>query len=356
MTETKDAENGTYPFELIPKDSRQPAYAPEKWLLKRPFSEHDFSLKEQAKFYEPGGPLTSAMNVAIAVGQPLLLTGDPGMGKTQAAYYAALKLETEIFRFQVKSESTAKDLLYHFNTMKYFYDAQYQKARQGEDRNPAAGPSEKPAAAPREPGGESAGSQTPVERKYVEKRQLWEAFEYGERKGRPAVLLIDEIDKAPRDFPNDLLRELDEMKFTIAETQETIEPKKGLHPVVFITSNSERRLPDPFLRRCVYHHIRFDETILWTAVEKRKKLFEGLPDELVKLAVNRFLELRKMPTRKKPATGELLVWLRVLKMALNVPGENVEEKLRAADLSQAPYLGVLLKDRRDLSEISGGAD
>ncbi|MCP4702894.1 MAG: MoxR family ATPase [Gammaproteobacteria bacterium] len=325
MDTTKDED---YHFNLLPLDPEEAVREPEKWLSRRPFSEHDRSFTTEARFFVPGESLTTAMNTAIAVGEPLLLTGEPGTGKTQAAYYAAHKLNTKVFHFQVKSENTAQDLLYHFNTVEYFHDAHLQKVREQEE---------------------------PLDKnKYVEPRVLWQTFTYGEKHHKPAVLLIDEIDKAPRDFPNDLLHELDKMEFTITETEALIKPGERLRPVVFITSNSERRLPEPFLRRCVYHHIRFEKEILERAVNMRRHQFAGLREDFTALAINRFLTLRSRPQlRKPPATGELLVWLRVLTLALNAQSSQVEEKLQATDLSCLPYLGVLLKDHSDLTELQG---
>jgi hypothetical protein len=173
----------------------------------------------------------------------------------------------------------------------------------------------------------------------------WEAFE-----AALAAQHHDEIDKAPRDFPNDLLHELDQMEFTVTETGQTIKSAPGQQPIVFITSNSERRLPEPFLRRCVYHHIRFDDTLVSTAVEKhRKALFPRLSDEFIKLAIARFLKLREKTLRKTPATGELLVWLRVLALAAGTYPERLPE-----DLAELPYLGALLKDHQDIEELGRG--
>jgi MoxR-like ATPase len=165
---------------------------------------------------------------------------------------------------------------------------------------------------------------------------------------QPRVLLIDEIDKAPRDFPNDLLHELDKMEFTVAETQETIHAPKEKRPIVFITSNSERRLPEPFLRRCVYHHIQFDDDLIAKAVDKRIEDYRSLSPDFVKMAIQRFLALRDRPVRKRPSTGELLVWLRVLALTVNTLPERLDQ-----DLSKLPYLGTLLKDHQDIEELGG---
>jgi MoxR-like ATPase len=308
-----------YPFRLI-CDEQQDSVNPDI-LEKRPFLEVDTSFAAEAKRFIPGTRLETAINTAIAVGTPLLITGEPGTGKTQTAYYAAYKLGIEpVIHFQVKSDSTAKDLLYHFDTVRYFHDAHLPKP------------------------------DAVINKKYyVEKRALWEAME--SKKSR--VVLIDEIDKAPRDFPNDLLLELDKMEFTITETGETITIcDKKQYPLIFITSNSEHRLPEPFLRRCVYHHIHhFDEKRLKKVLEKRKDEFAKLSDGFIELAVQRFLDLRSQEFRKKPATGEFLLWLRVLILAMGTNSEQMLEKKLQGNLVDLPYLGTLLKDRQDLEDL-----
>lgn len=304
-----------YPFQLIRYDREGPLE--DKTLLhKRPFAVAGNSFVADAKRFVPGKQLEIAMNTAIAVGDPLLITGEPGTGKTQTAYYAAYKLAIEpVLHFQVKSDSSARDLLYHFDTVRYFHDAHLRK-----------------------------GDEPLNKADYVEPRALWQAMISPE----PRVLLIDEIDKAPRDFPNDLLHELDQMEFTVAEMGETIRAPHGQRPIVFITSNSERRLPEPFLRRCVYHHIRFDDNLVATAVEKRKDEYAALSPDFLHMAVQRFVALRERPLRKRPSTGELLVWLRVLALAVGTYPERLEQ-----DLSKLPYLGVLLKDHQDIEELGG---
>ncbi|MGE3538489.1 MAG: AAA family ATPase [Candidatus Tectimicrobiota bacterium] len=306
---------GTYPFHLVRYDREGPL-EDTTLLLKRPFVALNASFTEDAKRFVPGEQLEIAINTALAVGAPLLITGEPGTGKTQAAYYAAYKLGIEpVLHFQVKSDSSARDLLYHFDTVRYFHDAHLGQ-----------------------------GGALPAKAAYVERRALWEAM----ASPMPRVLLIDEIDKAPRDFPNDLLHELDQMEFTVVETQETIRAPKAQRPLVCITSNSERRLPEPFLRRCVYHHIRFDDALVLRAVDTRREEYAALPRDFVALAVQRFLALRDRPLRKRPSTGELLVWLRVLALAVGTYPERLEQ-----DLSQLPYLGVLLKDHQDIEDLRG---
>jgi MoxR-like ATPase len=312
-----------YPFDLVPAQGREPI-KDNSWLAKRPFAEQLSSLKKDASYFVAGEALANAMNTAIAIGEPLLLTGEPGTGKTQAAYYAAFQLGVECIHFQVKSDSTARDLLYDFDMVRYFRDANIQNVHP-----------------------QQSGEKKELDRgEYIDKRALWSAFETGKEKGMPQVLLIDEIDKAPRDFPNDLLHELDQMEFTIIETGEKIDAPPLLRPIVFITSNSERRLPEPFLRRCVYHHIEFDDRIVEQAVMSRRAEFKDLSDGFIELAIKRFLALRNRNLRKLPATGEFLVWLRVLALAVGKYSEHLEE-----DLSKLPYLNTLLKDHQDLAEF-----
>jgi MoxR-like ATPase len=300
-------------FRLLNADSNAPL-ANRQLLQQRTISNFTSSFADDARNFVADKLLETAINTAIAVGAPLLITGEPGTGKTQAAYYAAYKLGIEpVLHFQVKSESSAKDLLYHFDTVRYFHDAHLLKEQKLNKRD------------------------------YIEERDLWLAIQADE----PRVLLIDEIDKAPRDFPNDLLHELDKMEFNIAETGEIIRADHSKRPIVFITSNSERRLPEPFLRRCVYHHIVFTQDLLEKAVAKRKiKEYTALSDDFIKLAINRFLDLRNSNLRKKPSTAEFLMWLRVL--GLNVT--DYSEKLNS-DLSKLPFLGALIKDHQDLEDL-----
>ena len=308
-----------YSFRLIDHRREGPLENPDL-LRRRPFTELKRTFEDDAQLFDPGEDLETAMNTALAVGLPLLLTGEPGTGKTQAAYYAAWKLGVEpVLHFQVKSDSTARDLLYSFDTVEYFHDAHLDKT-----------------------------GKLPDKTKYRTPRELWVAL----KSSHPRVLLIDEIDKAPRDFPNDLLHELDKMEFTVRETQEPINAPAEMRPIVVITSNSERRLPEPFLRRCVYHHIQFDDKLAWRAVEVRLKRGEygKLSEGFLKMALQRFLDLRARSLRKPPATGELLVWLRVLALATGTSPTRLDER----DLSKLPYLGTLLKDHEDMESVKSG--
>jgi len=304
-----------YLFELIKHGRTE---TPDKSHLEnRPFVNFRNTFEEEAPLYYPGEQLELAINTAIAVGEPLLITGEPGTGKTQAAYYVAHKLGLKLIRFQVKSDTTAGDLLYHFDAVRYFYEANVRR-----DAEPL-----------------------PDKGEFIEKRPLYLALEAEE----PCVLLIDEIDKAPRDFPNDLLHEIDKLEFTVTETGRIVSAPPAKRPLVFITSNNERRLPEPFLRRCVYHNIRFSEEIVENAVKARQQEFTRLNDEFVKLALKQFLALRSRgDLRKKPSTGECLTWLRILSLATNLKIESLQDE----DLSKLPYLGVLIKDSQDFDAIT----
>jgi len=312
-----------YRFDIIPPQADAPV-ADNSSLANRPFLDKQSSLKKDAVNFVAGEALADAINTSIAVGKPLLLTGEPGTGKTQTAYYTAWQLNVECIHFQVKSDSTARDLLYDFDMVRYFRDAHLQNINlQNEQKDKELEKS-----------------------KYIAKRALWDAIDMAKEKGIPQVLLIDEIDKAPRDFPNDLLHELDQMEFSIIETGKKISTPQQLRPIVFITSNSERRLPEPFLRRCVYHHIVFNDIIANLAVKSRREDFKSLSDDFLDLALRRFLSLRDQNLRKPPSTSELLVWLRVLSLVVDKDTEQLEE-----DLSKLPYLSILLKDHQDIEEL-----
>lgn len=306
-----------YPFQLI-NQATTGSLADPTILRHRPFTLIDASFQADAQRFVPSPQLVTAINTAIAVGAPLLITGEPGAGKTQSAYYAAYRLGIEpVIHFQVKSECTARDLLYNFDTVRYFHEANVRREAQV----------------------------TLNKADYVEKRHLWEAM----TSQHPRVLLIDEIDKAPRDFPNDLLHEIDKMEFTVAETQKKVSANQEMRPIVFITSNSERRLPEPFLRRCIYHHISFDDALINITLEQRMDQFPGLSRDFIQLAVERFLTLRQQSLRKRPAMGELLVWLRVLSMTIGTYPANLDR-----DLGKLPYLGTLLKDHQDMLDVGAG--
>ncbi|MCG8423396.1 MAG: MoxR family ATPase [Proteobacteria bacterium] len=313
-------------FQLVnPKYSDKERQTCTRELATRPTSLATMrSHKEGASKFQPSDELVTAINIAIAVHAPLLLTGEPGTGKTQVAHYLAwyFGIEDNLFRLDVRSTTTVNDLLYRFDTVAYFHAAQDQ-SRRGEklDRG-----------------------------EFIDRGPLWLAFETE----RPAIVLIDEIDKATRDFPNDLLNVLDQHQFAVPDLPHEDNqipvrklPEGKAPPIVVITSNSERRLPEPFLRRCVFHHIEFTEDILKKAVQAHIGSFPNLDSDVIDIALYRFMELRRRPLRKKPATAEFLVWLSVLSALGGINKRHVREpKLR--DL---PALATMVKDRDDLSKL-----
>lgn len=328
----------SYPFDLL-SAAASGAVDLDRALAERPFQELKDSLRESAELYEPSPELQTAINTAIAVGMPLLLTGDSGTGKTQAAYYAAWRLGLDWpLEFSVKSTSQGRDLLYTFDSVRYFRDAW---ARAG--------------GAEREEGKDL--DKTP----YVEPGKLWQAIAKKDRTPheRVKVLLIDEIDKAPKDFPNDLLHELDELRFPVPELDTEVAASKDRRPIVFITSNSERRLPEPFLRRCVYHHITFDLGFLKRVTRRRVEagalpplslVNGGLPgdEDFLERSREVFDELRKKVRQKIPSTGEYLVWLQAF-----VHRFGADRVRLAAPLKELELLPLLVKDKDDWRLVRG---
>lgn len=300
------------PFELLAPDDRDPSRRDA--LARRALPPSLGSHREAARSFQPDADLVDAVNVALAVGAPLLLTGEPGTGKTQVAFYLAwyFGIEDRLFSLYVRSNTTAEDLLYRFDAVAYLHAAN-DPARQGK---------------------------TVEKREFVEPGPLWKAYEAD----APSVVLLDEIDKAPRDFPNDLLNVLDQHTFHVPEAARTVSRGEGAPPVVVITSNSERRLPEPFLRRCIFHHIEFTEDLLRRAVEARVGDFPNLEADVREAALQRFLELRGRDLRKQPATAELLVWLTILAARGNVTVESLRVPFKSL-----PALSALVKDRDDLA-------
>ncbi len=272
-----------------------------------------------AKDFQADPDLLLAINAALAVGAPLLLTGEPGTGKTQVAYWLAYHLGLEplderLIVVPVSSTTTKDDLLYTFDTVAYFHAA-HDPDRKGQPINKAD---------------------------YVRPGALWKAF-LAER----SIVLVDEIDKASRDFPNDLLHVLDQHHFFVTETGKKVERLDGRPPpVVIITSNSERRLPEPFLRRCIFHALAFNEETVRRAVEARVKDFPKLDKETRAVAIDRFLEIRGRKLRKPPSTGELLVWLTILS-ALGIDAET----LKRASRKELPARSALIKDQDDMAQL-----
>jgi len=252
--------------------------------------------------------LRIAVNAAITLQRPLLVKGEPGTGKTQLAYEVAEALGAPLITWHVKSTTKAQQGLYEYDAVTRLRDSQLGDARVREVKN------------------------------YIKKGKLWDAFDMDTR----PVLLIDEIDKADIEFPNDLLLELDRMEFFVYETGETI--KATVRPVVMITSNNEKELPDAFLRRCFFHYIKFpDRETMQKIVDVH---YPGIKQKLVGEALNVFYQLRDVPgLKKKPSTSELLDWLKLL-LNEDVPPEALREKEPHKLIP--PLHGALLKNEQDV--------
>jgi MoxR-like ATPase len=252
--------------------------------------------------------LKIAVNASVALERPLLIKGEPGTGKTVLAYEMAKALNAPLITWHIKSTTKAHNGLYEYDAVSRLRDSQLGDARVHDVRN------------------------------YLKKGKLWEAFTSPVR----PVLLIDEIDKADIEFPNDLLQELDRMEFYVQETDETI--SAAVRPVVVITSNNEKELPDAFLRRCFFHYIRFpDDQTMKAIIEVH---FPGIKPRLVSEALRTFYEIRDTPgLKKKPSTSELLDWLKLL-MVDDVDPETLREK--SPNKLIPPLHGALLKNEQDV--------
>src|SRR5437879_9879023 len=252
--------------------------------------------------------LMMAVNAAITLARPLLIKGEPGTGKTQLAQEIARSLGRPLYEWHIKSTSKAQQGLYEYDAVSRLRDSQLGDARVHEIKN------------------------------YIVRGMLWQAF----TSDTPVVLLIDEIDKADIEFPNDLLRELDRMEFFVYETKELV--KATQRPIVFITSNNEKELPDAFLRRCFFHYIRFpDKETMEKIVDVH---FPGLKKSLLREALEVFFEVREVPgLKKEPSTSELLDWLKLL-LAEDIPPDALRAKDRKTIIP--PLHGALLKNEQDV--------
>ena len=252
--------------------------------------------------------LEVAVNAAVALQRPLLIKGEPGTGKTVLAHEVAQAFGRNLIEWHVKSTTKAQQGLYEYDAVSRLRDSQLGDSRVTDIAN------------------------------YIVRGKLWDAFEADE----PAVVLIDEIDKADIEFPNDLLLELDRMQFYVYETQRTVAAKH--RPVVIITSNNEKELPDAFLRRCFFHYIRFpDRETMDRIVEAH---YPGIRQDLAREALNVFFQVRDVPgLKKKPATSELLDWLKLL-MIEDMPAEALRSNEK--HLVIPPLHGALLKNEQDV--------
>jgi MoxR-like ATPase len=257
--------------------------------------------------------LMLAVNAAITLTRPLLVKGEPGTGKTLLAEEVAAALGMPLLQWHIKSTTKAQQGLYEYDAVSRLRDSQLADA--------------------------ASAQRVHDIRNYIVKGVLWQAF----TAERPVVLLIDEIDKADIEFPNDLLRELDRMEFHVYETRETVRARQ--RPLVFITSNNEKELPDAFLRRCFFHYIKFpDRETMQRIVEVH---FPGLKRELLAAALKSFFDVRGLPgIKKKPSTSELLDWIKLL-LAEDIPPEALHA--RDDQVVVPPLVGALLKNEQDVT-------
>ena len=257
--------------------------------------------------YVAAEDLAVAVNAAVTLQRPLLVKGEPGTGKTELARQVAAALDMPLIEWHVKSTTKAQQGLYEYDAVSRLRDSQLGEARVHDVRN------------------------------YIRKGKLWQAFEAPSR----LVLLIDEIDKADIEFPNDLLQELDRMEFHVYETGETVVARH--RPVVIITSNNEKDLPDAFLRRCFFHYIRFPDPEVLAAIVRLH--FPGIKEALLTTALTQFFELRETPgLKKKPSTSEVLDWLKLL-LAEDLGPEDLK---RDGKHSLPRLHGALLKNEQDV--------
>ena len=263
---------------------------------------------EGTQAYVATDDLKIAVNAAITLERPLLVKGEPGTGKTVLALEIAKALGAPLMEWHVKSTTKAMQGLYEYDAVSRLRDSQLGEERVKDIRN------------------------------YIKRGKLWDAFVADER----PVLLIDEIDKADIEFPNDLLQELDRMEFFVYETGETVHAHR--RPIVVITSNNEKELPDAFLRRCFFHYIRFPDRETMTRIVDVH--YPGLKRELLREAMEVFFGLREVPgLKKKPSTSELLDWLKLL-LAEDIPPEALKSQDRKAIIP--PLHGALLKNEQDV--------
>jgi MoxR-like ATPase len=268
---------------------------------------------EGTSSYVATDDLMLSVNAALALQRPLLVKGEPGTGKTMLAEEVASALNMPLLQWHIKSTTKAQQGLYEYDAVSRLRDSQLADL--------------------------DGGERVKHIDNYIVKGVLWQAF----TAEQPVALLIDEIDKADIEFPNDLLRELDRMEFYCYETRELIQAKH--RPLVFITSNNEKELPDAFLRRCFFHYIKFPDALTMQRIVDVH--YPGLKSELLSAAMKTFYDVRNLPgLKKKPSTSELLDWLKLL-MAQDIPAsalQTAEDKVAVP-----PLVGALLKNEQDVT-------
>lgn len=273
-------------------------------------SEQKTTAFQSTSTYVASNELLASVNVAIALQKPLLIKGEPGTGKTMLAQAVAQSLGKKLIVWNIKSTTKAQEGLYVYDTIQRLYDGQF--GEEGVDDIA----------------------------RYIKLGKLGEAFDSDEQ----VILLIDEIDKADLEFPNDLLWELDQMEFYIHETKRTVKAKQ--RPIVIITSNAEKELPDAFLRRCIFHYIDFPNEELMEEIVRTH--YPEVEDKLLKDAMDVFYWIRSIKdVRKKPSTSELIDWINALQIG-GIPTDKLREEL--------PFIGVVVKKDEDLETIRHRAD
>ena len=273
-------------------------------------SEQKTTAFQSTSTYVASNELLASVNVAIALQKPLLIKGEPGTGKTMLAQAVAQSLGKKLIVWNIKSTTKAQEGLYVYDTIQRLYDGQF--GEEGVDDIA----------------------------RYIKLGKLGEAFDSDEQ----VILLIDEIDKADLEFPNDLLWELDQMEFYIHETKRTVKAKQ--RPIVIITSNAEKELPDAFLRRCIFHYIDFPNAELMEEIVRTH--YPDVEDKLLKDAMDVFYWIRSIKdVRKKPSTSELIDWINALQIG-GIPTDKLREEL--------PFIGVVVKKDEDLETIRHRTD
>jgi len=298
---------------------------------------------EDPEAYLATPELRNAVNVALALGQPLLVTGEPGTGKTRLAASIAWELELPFLEFHTQTRSTADDLFYHYDALRRFQDAQLGEKHDLEHYITC----------------QAFGLAILLAIKKPTKRILHllprepKRFRQYRLKGPVrSVVLIDEIDKAPRDLPNDVLNQVERVRFTVREaTWPPFKASDAFRPILILTSNSEKNLPDAFLRRCVFYHITFPDPETLKDIVKRRFKENSFDEAFLKSAITIFEGIRKQPLRKKPSTAEFLAWISILRALKIDPSRSKASEPEAVRRSFA----VLAKNRDDLDHLLNNA-